>query len=512
MDANSRTSLSIRNVVVALFYFVAAMALQFVSRRVFIDNMGAEVLGLNTTATNLLQFLNLAELGVGAAIGYALYKPIEAGDRSNISEIIALQGFIYRRVGWAVIAGAVVLCCFFPLIFARMDLPLWYAYGTFGALLLSSLLSYFFNYRQVIMVAEQREYRFKHAYYSVLLVKTSAQIVAVATADNPYVWWLVIQCAGVIVGSIVLRLATRHFYPYLFGVKYDQQALRTKYPDVAANTRRLFFHRISEYVLTQTSPLIIYAFATLTVVTYYDNYMIVVGGVLILLQTTLNNLNPGVGNLVATGNSDNTRRVFNELFSLCFFIAAFFSILLWFLLQPLVAIWLGSQYVMPRVVLALILAIFFINGFRRSIETFKDAYGLFYDVWAAGTEAVLNLGLSIAGGVIWGLPGILAGVLISQVLIVLGWKSYFVCRRGLRTSPWFFWGAFFRHIPAAIVAFVALWLVLPAIGINPTASTGAFIAYAAVAALIVAAVLVVMMLMLTPGMRLLCNRLKDLLP
>lgn len=511
MDANSRTSLSIRNIVVALFYFVAATALQFVSRRVFIDNMGADVLGLNTTATNLLQFLNLAELGVGAAIGYALYKPIEAGDRHTIAEMIALQGFIYRRVGWIVIAGAVVLSCFFPLIFAGMDLPLWYAYGTFGALLLTSLLSYFVNYRQVIMVAEQREYRFKYAYYSPMLVKTTAQIVAVAIADDPYLWWLVIQCLGVVLGAIVVRLTTRHYYPYLFGTSHNLAALKSKYPEIAANTRRLFVHRISEYVLTQTSPLIIFACATLTMVTYYDNYMIVVSGVLMLLQTTLNNLNPGVGNLVATGDKANIRRVFSELFSLCFFIAAFFSILMWFLLQPLVAVWLGSQYLLPRLVLILMLAIFFINGFRRSLDIFKDAYGLFSDVWAAGVEAVLNIGLSIAGGILWGLPGILGGVLISQIIIVLGWKSYFVCRRGFQASPRLFWGALCRHLPAAIAAFAALWLALPALGINPAASIGNFVAYAAVAVLIVTLVLLAALWLLSPGMRLLCNRLKDML-
>ena len=68
MSSDSRTSKSLKNSTVALGFYVVSLALQFVSRRVFIKYLGSEVLGLNTTAVSLLQFLNLAEMGIGAAI------------------------------------------------------------------------------------------------------------------------------------------------------------------------------------------------------------------------------------------------------------------------------------------------------------------------------------------------------------------------------------------------------------------------------------------------------------
>ena len=68
MKAQSRTAKSIKNSSVGLIFYFISLALQFFSRKIFLDRLGADVLGLNTTATNLLQFLNLAELGVGAAI------------------------------------------------------------------------------------------------------------------------------------------------------------------------------------------------------------------------------------------------------------------------------------------------------------------------------------------------------------------------------------------------------------------------------------------------------------
>ena len=110
----SRTAESFKNSIVALGFYFLNLVLQFFSRKIFLDHLGTEVLGLNTTATNLLQFLNLAELGIGSAIACTLYKPLFEKDTETINEIISLQGWMYRRIAWVVIIGATVLMCFFP--------------------------------------------------------------------------------------------------------------------------------------------------------------------------------------------------------------------------------------------------------------------------------------------------------------------------------------------------------------------------------------------------------------
>ena len=98
MSENNRTTQSIKNVRVSLFFSILILILGFFSRKILIECLGAEVLGLNTTATNLLGLLNLAELGISTAISYTLYTPLYQKDYKTINEIVAVQGWLYRRI------------------------------------------------------------------------------------------------------------------------------------------------------------------------------------------------------------------------------------------------------------------------------------------------------------------------------------------------------------------------------------------------------------------------------
>lgn len=126
-----------------MLFYIINLVLAFISRKVFIDHLGIEVLGLNTTATNILGFLNIAELGIGSAISYTLYHPLFEKDRQMVNEIVSVQGWLYRKVAYVMILGACILIFFFPLIFKKMELPMWYAYASFIVLLVSSLFGYF---------------------------------------------------------------------------------------------------------------------------------------------------------------------------------------------------------------------------------------------------------------------------------------------------------------------------------------------------------------------------------
>lgn len=117
----SRVKKSLLNARVNLIFYFLTLILSFFSRKIFLDTLGADFVGLTGTLQNLLGFLNLAELGIGSAIGYVLYKPLFEHDEGKINEIISVFGYLYRWIGFIILGAGIVLACFLPLIFPNTE-------------------------------------------------------------------------------------------------------------------------------------------------------------------------------------------------------------------------------------------------------------------------------------------------------------------------------------------------------------------------------------------------------
>lgn len=454
MVIESRTSKSIKNSVIALgFYFVNLM-LQFFSRKIFLEYLGTEILGLNTTASNLLQFLNLAELGISSAVGFTLYKPLYEKDYDTINEIVTLQGHLYKRIGIGIIIGAAILMCFFPMIFKKIELPLWYAYASFGVLLFSALLGYFVNYRQIVLSANQEDYKIQYSFKSVLLLKLGVQIIAVKYMQNGYLWWLVLEVIFSLMASICLAYITKKSAPFLTESKNTFRTLREKYSGITIRIKQLFFHQVSGFVLTQTSPLIIFAYMSLTEVTFYGNYMIIMLGGLSLMTSVFNSTTAGVGNLIVESDKIKILSVFEELFSIRFWFGATVCFGVYYLTPSFISLWIGSEYLLSNMALGLMTVTLFFNIIRLGAGTFLSSMGIYSDIWAPVIETFLNLGLSIVLGHFWGLNGILTGVLISVFLIPICWKAFYLFKKGFKAPVIIYIKTFIKHFISAAICWI----------------------------------------------------------
>jgi len=481
-----------------MIYYLINLGLQFVSRKIFLDYLGTEILGLNTTATNLLEFLNLAELGITAGVSFALFKPIAEDDKEAINDIISLQGHLFRWIAFVIICGAIILMAFFPLIFEKIKLPLWYAYASFSVLLLSSLLGYFFNYKQVLLSASQQNYKILYSYKSVIFLKIIFQICAIRYLKNGYVWWLILEGGFAILSTVSLVVMTKKTFPYLKKSQKKFKELRQTYSELTTKIKQLFYHKIGGFALAQCAPLIIYAYTSLSVVAYYGNYLVITLGMKSLVGALFNSMAAGVGNLVAEGNDERIRAVFRELFSVRFLIVTTLCFVVFNFTPSLIKLWIGYKYLLPTSTLLLMVLILYIELFRYTIDAFIMAYGLFKDIYSPLCEAVLNIGLSILFGAKWGLNGVLVGVLISLVLVIGVWKPFFLFTNKMKGFGRHFVSMYIVHIALGFVAWITTINIVDFINIPCNSFLNLIMKVVASSSLFVG-ILVILMLMFKTG-------------
>ena len=153
-NSGNRTKNSIYNFLLALIGQGLDVVIKFALRTVFIITLGKEYLGLNGLFTNILSFLSLAELGVGAAITYSLYEPIANNDESKILPLMALYKKAYTIIGTGVIAIGISLTPFLKFLIAEMpnieNIQLIYT-----LFVINSGISYFFSYKSSYISANQ---------------------------------------------------------------------------------------------------------------------------------------------------------------------------------------------------------------------------------------------------------------------------------------------------------------------------------------------------------------------
>lgn len=452
MAEESRVKKSLLNARVNLIFYFLTLILSFFSRKIFLDCLGADFVGLTTTLQNLLGFLNLAELGIGSAIGYVLYKPLFEHDQQKINEIISVFGYLYRWIGLIILGAGLILGGFLPLIFPSTSFEMGIIYFAYFSFLTSSLIGYFANYKQTLLGADQKNYVVTAYFQTANIVKTLIQM-ASAYYTGSYYLWVIIELTFGIIYSIILNWKIRQVYPWLKSEVRQGKQLFKKYPEVMRYTKQLFVQKISFFAQLQTIPFITYAFVSLKTVAYYGNYTIITDRLTSLISSLLNSTGAGVGNLISEGNSKKIINVFWELFSVRFFIASTFSVGLFFIISSFVSLWLGNEYVLPKTTLLLIIIRFFLSTMRGVTDQFIFGYGLFYDVWASIAETLIYFIAVIIGGYFWGLNGILVGSVISLFTIAGIWKPYFLFSKGFHEPIWQYWRLWFIHLIICIVTF-----------------------------------------------------------
>lgn len=507
MNHESRVHKSILNARVNLFYYFAFIVLSFFSRKIFLECLGPDFLGLTGTLCNILGILSLAEMGVGSAVAYHLYKPLEQGNKERIEELVSVFGYLYRRIGLFILGAAVLISLFIPLIFKNTIFNISLIYFAFYAILSSSLFSYFINYRQIVLTADQRGYVVTRYLKGATFIKVLIQM-AIAYYWGNYWVWLLLEIFYGVTSCIVLNWKIHEIYPWLNATVKKGQAAYPQNRHIMAFTKQVFVHKMKDFLLNQSDQILIFAFISLKMVAYYGNYTLVVSKVSEAFGSALNSFSAGVGNLVAEGNKERSIGVFWELESIRFIVAGFLIFSVFNLIEPFIALWLGSEYILDRSILILLMINVLIMQTRGPVDMFNGAYGHYADTWAAWTEGILNVGITLGTAPFLGIAGILLGKIISLFIIVVLWKPYYLFRDGFKIAVSMFWKYMLRYYAILFLSVAVGTWCCSMVPIDAYASYSAWTLKSVVIIIPFTLLYLAVMYTFTPGTRALIHRLK----
>lgn len=511
--AESRTSKSIKNAQTTVIFFFAQMLVGFWARKVLFEYLGSDVLGLEGTVGTLMGFLNLAELGIGSAVAFFLFKPMYDNDFKTMNEIVTVQGWIYRRIGAVIIGGAIIVMLFIPEIFKNIAIPLWYAYALFGVSLFNSMVTYFCTYRMCIISADQKDYQITKITQIISLGARVFLAFFLPYAYHPFIFYLCVNFISGVFGVGAIVYVLKRNYPWLKDAPEGGKELLKKYPGLLKKTKQIFVHRLAQVLIIEVQPMFMYAFSSLSAVAFYGNYVASLGKARDIIGSAFSSIQSSIGNLVASGDKERIWSVFWELMDSRIYIGAGSLIVLGLLTEPFISIWLSDDYLLGSTFLCILIAQYWISINRKTIENFMVGYGLFQDTWAPIVEAIIYCIFAIIFGHLWGLNGVLAGALTSNIIIIRIWKPYFLFTAGFKRNPWkdYFIPYFKRIVLVLINAIIIVWGNNTILGGTKFTNFGQIFLYGLVLTVVVFPLLYVEFILFSPGFGAFSKRIRELI-
>ena len=436
----SRTSKSLTNAKVSLFFMILTFIVNFISRKYSLDYLGPEIVGMRSTIGTILSLLSLSDLGVGSSVGLSLFKPLQEKNYTEVNEIISLQGWLYKRVFAVLTVLIFIVMGLVPMLFAGMEAPLLYVYLTLAIYYIGSMGSFTINYKSIIINVDQKGYLTSQFISTSTLIKTIVQLIVIRYVSyQPYLFWLLADFFFVCLNMYVVNLITEKYYPWVKPSPNKGKEYFKKYPQVFKLVGQVFIYNLAGVITSSMNPFVISQVVGLVSVALYDNYKNLITNIRAVIYSIFSNMFGGVASLVAEGNETKSYTFFWDMVSLKFLIAGIAAFGFLNFSSPLVSLWLGGQYILPLTTIIVMVALAYIDLSRWSIDAYVNGYKLFQDSWSPIAQSIIYLTVAIICGQKYGFIGVLIGDLVGTIAIVVLWKPYNLYHNGFKRSVMDYW-------------------------------------------------------------------------
>lgn len=423
----SRTRNSTRNIIFSATAYLIQIILGFLVRRYFIYYFNEEFLGLNSLFSNILTVLSLAEMGIGGAIVFAMYKPMAEKDTAKVNALLNFYKKCYITIGCLVtILGLCVVpfMGYFKAKAPKVDVNL---YAVYLIYLFNSVISYFFAHRRALLYTDQRQDIESKVNIVANLGQSLLQLVIIIFIKNFYLYLGVVGVTNLISNVLIYIITNKKYNNLINGIKNDIDADTKKL--IKKNVLAMLFHKIGGVVVFGTDSILIYLLIGASVLGRYSNYVLITTNVGYIFTIYINAIRGSIGNSIASRNEKENYDLFNKLNMIHFMITSFCTVCIFVLANPFIDTILTKDksisLLLDLPTLIIICVNFYLSRSRELANAFKECAGLFYqDRFKPIAESIINLVSSIVLAKFIGLSGIILGTIISTIAMPLWVEPY----------------------------------------------------------------------------------------
>lgn len=410
--SESRSKSTARNIKFGIINQIVTLILSFVSRTIFINILGAEYLGISSLFSDVLTMLSMADLGFGTAMAYSFYKPLAENDQNKIAALINFYKKMYNYIAIAVAVIGLSLVPFLGYIInLKNSIPYIKIYYVF--FLANTVISYLFVYKASIINADQKNYLLSKYQLIINISKIIIQIIVLIIFKNFFIY-LTIQILATIANNLIISNKANEIYPYISNSEYELN--NKEKGSIFKNIKSIFIYKLSGVLLNSTNNTLISILIGTIWVGYYSNYNLVIVSLNNFINIIYSSVTASVGSVVITDPPKKRFEIFQSMQALSMIITSFTTVCLYVMLDNLIYVWLGSNFILNKYILASIILNFYLGGILQPIFTYREATGLYMKTkYIMLIAAIVNLILSLIMGYFWGMAGILLASVAARL-------------------------------------------------------------------------------------------------
>ena len=480
MKSNEKRLDSIyKNTVFGTINLVLSLVLNFLSRKLFLVNIGIEYLSVNQIISNILIVLSFAETGISGAVLLYLYKLVAENDTETICSVMKLYRKINWFLGFCLFGIGACLIPFLHLFINVNGVSTQYIIFIYLLYLFDSSFNYFYSYRNVVFFADQKAYVPSQISAVISLIRLVVQCGVIYYTQN-YFYYLIVTIVLDLLNSVACYWMAAKYYPYLLMKKVRDVAPNIK-NNIIKSFKSLLVINLSNATISNTDNILISWISTI-MVGYCANYISVTSALEVLMQNMYNSLVHSLGNYSIDRSNSENLEMFHHVVYINHYIVSASTICVAVLIGDFVEMIFGKEYLLAPVITVSIILKYYWKLSNFPLRVYRDSNGLFKQTQMIMIyDAVANIIFSIILGKLMGVAGVYYGTVLSDLVtfFLFGskvvYRSLFDCDNAneyfLDQLVWILYtcialaASYFitRSIPVSFVGFIAKGLLCIAV-------------------------------------------------